>query len=201
MLRSNLARLLQTSQIVNSSTRLAPSSHVLGMPFAESLVASLDLKRWYSSADTEVEEREINDPKILELADKIVALNLLEVSDLTTILKKRLNISDSALAGGGGGFPMMAMAGMQAPAPAAAPADAAPAAEEKTAFDIKIESFDAASKIKVIKEVRAATDLGLKEAKELVEGVPAVVKKSLKKEEAEELKKKLEAAGAVITLA
>jgi large subunit ribosomal protein L7/L12 len=200
MLRSNLAKLLQTSQIVSSSTRLAPSSHLCGMPLAESLVASLDLKRWYSSADTEIEKREINDPKILELADKIVALNLLEVSDLTTVLQQRLNIPDSAL--GGGGFPMMAMAAAAAPGGAAAPAaDAAPAVEEKTAFDIKIESFDAASKIKVIKEVRAATDLGLKEAKELVEGVPAVVKKSLKKEEAEELKKKLEAAGAVITLA
>lgn len=200
MLRSNLAKLLQTSQMLNSSTRLAPSSHLCGMPsFAESLVASLDLKRWYSSADTEVEKREINDPKILELADKIVSLNLLEVSDLTTVLQQRLNIPDSAL--GGGGFPMMAMAAAAQGGAAAPAADAAPAVEEKTAFDIKIESFDAASKIKVIKEVRAATDLGLKEAKELVEGVPAVVKKSLKKEEAEELKKKLEAAGAVITLA
>ena len=73
-------------------------------------------------------------------------------------------------------------------------------AEEKTSFALKLESFDAAQKIKVIKEVRAITDLGLKEAKELVEGAPAVLKKELKKEEAEALIAKLTAVGAVAAL-
>ena len=81
---------------------------------------------------------------------------------------------------------------------------AAPAAdepkEEKTAFDVKLASFDAKSKIKVIKEVRAITGLGLKEAKELVEGAPSTVKKDVKKEEADELVEKLKAVGAVVEL-
>ena len=81
---------------------------------------------------------------------------------------------------------------------------AAPAAEEakeeKTAFDVKLASFDAKSKIKVIKEVRAITGLGLKEAKELVEGAPSTVKKGVKKEEADELVEKLKAVGAVVEL-
>ena len=75
-------------------------------------------------------------------------------------------------------------------APAAA--EAAAPAEEKTDFNIKLDGFDAASKIKVIKEVRAITDLGLKEAKELVESAPAVLRKGVKKEEAEQIKAKLE---------
>ncbi len=82
-------------------------------------------------------------------------------------------------------------------APAAA--EAAAPAEEKTDFNIKLDGFDAASKIKVIKEVRAITDLGLKEAKELVEGAPAVLRKGVKKEEAEQIKAKLEAGMLILT--
>eukprot|EP00591_Stephanopyxis_turris_P006061 CAMPEP_0195522660 /NCGR_PEP_ID=MMETSP0794_2-20130614/21031_1 /TAXON_ID=515487 /ORGANISM="Stephanopyxis turris, Strain CCMP 815" /LENGTH=189 /DNA_ID=CAMNT_0040652463 /DNA_START=214 /DNA_END=783 /DNA_ORIENTATION=- len=72
--------------------------------------------------------------------------------------------------------------------------------EEKTAFDLKLNGFDSKSKIKVIKEVRAITSLGLKESKELVEGAPKVIKKGIKKEEAEELKAKLEAIGGVVEI-
>uniref|UniRef100_A0A6N2MCH9 Large ribosomal subunit protein bL12 C-terminal domain-containing protein n=1 Tax=Salix viminalis TaxID=40686 RepID=A0A6N2MCH9_SALVM len=72
------------------------------------------------------------------------------------------------------------------------------AAAEKTAFDIKLEKFDAAAKIKVIKEVRTFTDLGLKEAKDLVEKVPVVLKKGLTKEEAGPIIEKLQALGATI---
>ena len=72
--------------------------------------------------------------------------------------------------------------------------------EEKTLFDLKLTGFDAKAKIKVIKEVRAIAALGLKEAKELVEGAPAVIKKDIKKEEAEELQKKLEEVGATIEI-
>mmetsp|Transcript_27999 Transcript_27999/g.58850 ORF Transcript_27999/g.58850 Transcript_27999/m.58850 type:complete len:262 (+) Transcript_27999:161-946(+) len=75
------------------------------------------------------------------------------------------------------------------------------AKEEQTAFDLKLAGFDAKSKIKVIKEIRGITNLGLKEAKELVEGAPTVIKKGIKKEEAEELKAKLEAVGATIEIA
>ncbi|KAB5574466.1 hypothetical protein DKX38_001660 [Salix brachista] len=72
------------------------------------------------------------------------------------------------------------------------------AAAEKTAFDIKLEKFDAAAKIKVIKEVRTFTDLGLKEAKDLVEKVPVVLKKGLTKEEAGPIIEKLQALGATV---
>lgn len=72
--------------------------------------------------------------------------------------------------------------------------------QEQTAFDLKLTGFDEKAKIKVIKEVRAITALGLKEAKELVEGVPSTVKKQIKKEEAEELKAKLEAVGAKVEI-
>ncbi|EED95349.1 RM12, ribosomal protein 12 mitochondrial large ribosomal subunit [Thalassiosira pseudonana CCMP1335] len=74
------------------------------------------------------------------------------------------------------------------------------AKEEQTAFDLKLTGFDVTAKIKVIKEIRSITSLGLKEAKELVEGAPTTVKKQIKKEEAEELKAKLEAVGGQIEI-
>ena len=73
--------------------------------------------------------------------------------------------------------------------------EAAEEVEEKTEFEVKIKAFDAKAKIKIIKEVRAITGLGLKEAKELVEGVPATVKKDVPKEEADEMAAKLEELG------
>jgi large subunit ribosomal protein L7/L12 len=95
-------------------------------------------------------------------------------------------------AGGGGGG--------GAPAGGAAPAAEAAAVEEKTHFTIKLDAFDAGSKIKLIKEVRAYTSLGLKEAKELVEKAPCEVKANVPKEEAEEVKAKFEAVGGTVTL-
>lgn len=80
----------------------------------------------------------------------------------------------------------------------AAEAAEAPKEEAKSTVDLKLAAFDAKAKIKVIKEVRAITGLGLKEAKELVESAPKVIQKAMKPEEAEELKKKLEEAGATI---
>ena len=79
--------------------------------------------------------------------------------------------------------------------------DAAAAAPEKTAFDVTLTSFDAKAKIKIIKEIRGIADLGLKEAKELVDAAPKIIKKDLKKEQAEEIKAKLEALGAQIDIA
>ena len=97
--------------------------------------------------------------------DEIANLSLLDVSDLTTLLSKKLGVPMGGPAYGGGyGGPAPAVPAAAAPAAAAA----APAVEEKTEFDVKLTAFEAASKIKVIKEVRAMTELGLKEAKELV---------------------------------
>lgn len=84
--------------------------------------------------------------------------------------------------------------GVAAPAAGAA----APAAEEKTEFDVILAGFDAAKKIGVIKEIRGITGLGLKEAKDLVEGAPKAIKEGIAKDEAEKLKAALEAAGAKV---
>ena len=118
------------------------------------------------------------------LAESIVNLTLLEAQELKTILKDEYGIEPAA-----GGAVMMA-------GPAA---DAAPAEEEKTEFDVILKAAGA-KKINVIKEVRAITGLGLKEAKELVEAGGKAVKEQVSKDEAEEIKGKLEAAGAEVEL-
>ena len=119
------------------------------------------------------------------LAEQIVNLTLLEAQELKQILKDEYGIEPAA-----GGAVMMA-------GPAAGPAAAAE--EEKTEFDVILVEAGA-NKINVIKEVRAITGLGLKEAKDLVEAGGKAVKEQASKDEAEELKKKLEAAGAKVEL-
>lgn len=126
-------------------------------------------------------------PKLEDLAKAIEGLTALELSDLVKGLEDRLGIQAAA---------PMPMGMMMGGAPAAGPAAAA---EEKTAFDVVLKEIGA-NKIGVIKEVRAVTNLGLKEAKDLVEAAPKTVKEALPKAEAEELKKKLEAAGAKVEL-
>ena len=120
-----------------------------------------------------------------KLAEEIVALTLLEAQELKTILKDEYGIEPAA-----GGAVMMA--GPAGDAGAAA-------AEEQTEFDVILKSAGA-SKINVIKEVRAITGLGLKEAKDLVEAGGKAVKEQVSKDEAEEIKKKLEEAGAEVEL-
>jgi len=126
--------------------------------------------------------------KLEDVAKQIESLTALELSDLVKGLEDRLGIQAAA--------PMPA--GMMMAMGAGAGAAAAPA-EEKTTFDVVLSEVGA-NKIGVIKEVRAATNLGLKEAKDLVEAAPKTVKEGATKEEAEDLKKKLEAAGAKVTL-
>ncbi len=116
-----------------------------------------------------------------KIADQLSSLTVLEASELSKILEEKWGVSAAA--------PV---------AVAAAPA-AAEVAEEQTEFDVVLASFGE-KKINVIKEVRAITTLGLKEAKELVESAPKTVKEGIRKEEAEEIKKKLEAAGATVEL-
>lgn len=95
---------------------------------------------------------------------------------------------------------MAAAPAAAAPAAAAAPVEEAPVAAAKTAFTVKLESFDAKDKVKVIKEVRTITGKGLKEAKELVESTPQVLKKDITKDEADKLVALLKEAGAVCIL-
>ena len=116
--------------------------------------------------------------KVTALIEEVKALTVLELADLVHALEEAFGVSAAAAA------------------VAAAPAAAA-VVEEKTEFDVVMTDFGA-EKIKVIKEVRTITGLGLAEAKALVEGVPAKIKEGVSKEEAEELKGKLEAVGAKV---
>jgi large subunit ribosomal protein L7/L12 len=121
-----------------------------------------------------------------QIEDSIVGLSLLEAAELVKKLEERLGVSAAAaapvvMAGGGG---------------AAAGAAAAPA-EEKTEFTVVLKEVGA-NKINVIKAVREVTSLGLKEAKELVDGAPKTVKESVSKDEAETIKKKFTEAGATV---
>ena len=127
------------------------------------------------------------DKKISDLGDQLAGLSLKEAVDLGDYMKDTYGIEAAA-----GGAVMMA-------GPAAG-GDAGGAAEEKTDFDVVLKG-DGGQKIKVIKVVREATGLGLKEAKELVDGMPAKVKEGLPKEEAEALAEKLKEVGADVELA
>ncbi len=127
--------------------------------------------------------------EIKELGDKIVSLTLMQAKELGDYLKEEHGIEPA-----GGGAVVMA-----GPA-AGAGAGEGEAAEEKTSFDVVLKEVGE-KKIQVIKEVRGLTGLGLKEAKELVDGVPKPVKEGVSKEEAEEAQKQLEAAGATVEIA
>ena len=120
--------------------------------------------------------------KITALIEEVKALTVLELSELVKALEEEFGVSAAAMA-----------------APAAGGA-AAEAVEEKTEFDVVLAGFDAAAKIKVIKAVREITGLGLAEAKAAVEGAPKTLKEAVSKDEAEELKKKLEDVGAKVEL-
>lgn len=116
-------------------------------------------------------------------AEQLVNLSVKEVNELAQILKDEYGIEPAAAA----------------VAVAAGPAAAAPAAEEKTSFDVVLKSAGA-KKLDVVKVVKAQTGLGLKEAKEMVDNAPSVLKECLPKADAEGLKKELEAAGAEVEL-
>ena len=119
--------------------------------------------------------------KVTAMIEEVKALTVLELSELVHALEEEFGVSAAAMA-----------------APAAGAA--APAAEEKTDFDVVLAGFDAAAKIKVIKVVREITGLGLAEAKAAVEGTPKTLKEGLSKDEAEEMKKKVEEAGGKVEL-
>ena len=119
--------------------------------------------------------------KITNILEEIKSLTLIELADLVKAVEDEFGVSAAAPVG----------------VVAAAGAAAAPAAEEKTEFDVVLKSFGA-KKLDVIKAVREITGLGLKEAKEMVEGAPKTVKEGVSKDEAESLKKTLEDAGAEV---
>jgi large subunit ribosomal protein L7/L12 len=120
-----------------------------------------------------------------EIIEAIAEMSVLDLSELIGEMEEKFGVSAAAAA--------------VAAAPAAAGGDAGGAAEEKSEFDVVLAGFGD-KKVGVIKAVRAATGLGLKEAKEMVESAPATVKEGVEKAEAEELKKQLEEAGATVEL-
>src|SRR3989338_516440 len=120
--------------------------------------------------------------KFKEIVEKVEKMSVLDLSELVKVLEKKFGVSAAA--------PMMM---------AAAPAAGEAVKEEKTSFSVELKAAGG-QKIQVIKAVRELTGLGLKEAKDLVDAAPKMVKEGLKKEEAEELKKKLEAAGAAVEI-
>ncbi len=124
-----------------------------------------------------------------EILDSLKSLSLLEASELVKQIEEAFGVSAAASAG-----VVMAAPG------AGGGGDSAEAAEEKTEFEVVLESFEASSKIKVLKEVRNATGLGLGEAKALVEAAPKTIKEGATKDDAEALKKAIEAVGGKVTL-
>jgi len=122
-----------------------------------------------------------------QILDAIASMTVLEVSDLVKAMEEKFGVTAAA---------PVAVAAAAAPG-AAAPAEAV---EEKTEFDVVLKSIDESKKIPIIKEVRAITGLGLKEAKDLVEAGGKTVKEAVSKDEANAIKEKLVAAGAVVEL-
>lgn len=128
------------------------------------------------------EEKKEVPAKFKSLVEEIEKLSVLDLAELVKVLEDKFGVSAAA---------PMAMAAM--------PAAGAAAAEEKTEFNIELTDAGA-NKINVIKAVRTVTELGLKEAKDLVDSAPKLVKEGIKKEDAEKIKKTLEEAGAKVTL-
>ncbi len=123
-----------------------------------------------------------------EILDSLKSLSLLEASELVKQIEEAFGVSAAASAGVVMAAPGAAAGGGEAPA------------EEKTEFDVVLESFDASAKIKVLKEVRNATGLGLGDAKAMVEAAPKTIKEGASKDEAEALKKAIEEVGGKVTL-
>ena len=126
-----------------------------------------------------------------KIIDEISNMTVLELSELVKALEEKFGVSASAA-------PAIAMPGMM-PAAAAPGAEEADEPEEKTEFDVQLKDFGG-KKIPVIKEVRAITGLGLKEAKEKVESAPVVIQEGISKEDAEKTKEQLEALGATVEI-
>ncbi|XP_010254700.1 PREDICTED: uncharacterized protein LOC104595604 [Nelumbo nucifera] len=151
--------------------------------------------REYSS--TGQESKVAPTERVSAIVDEISGLTLLEVADLTEALRQKLGVSEMPIM-------TMMMPGMAFGVKGSAKGGGASKGEEKkaekTAFDLKLEGYDAAAKIKIIKEVRTFTDLGLKEAKDLVEKAPTLLKKGVPKEEAEKIIEKMKEVGAKVVM-
>ncbi|MCD7459015.1 hypothetical protein HAX54_039811 [Datura stramonium] len=141
------------------------------------------------------EHRSPPSERVWRLVDEVSGLTLVEVAEVSSIIMKRLGMTERPTVGvmkaGAAGL----AAAMKGPETAKEEKKL-----EKTVFELKLESYESAQKIKIIKEVRSFTDLGLKEAKDIVEKTPAVFKKGVSKEEAEQIIDKMKAVGAKVVM-
>ncbi|XP_057971958.1 uncharacterized protein LOC131160356 [Malania oleifera] len=160
----------------------------------------IDQRRLPADYDPEnfdpTEHRSPPTERVFRLVDEISGLTLAEVAELSSILMKKMGMNEAPVVGvmrpGAAG-----LAGMAMKTTASAKEEKKP---EKTVFELKLESYEAASKIKIIKEVRTFTDLGLKEAKDLVEKTPSLIKTGVSKEEGEQIMEKMKAIGAKVVM-
>ncbi|KIW24445.1 ribosomal protein L7/L12 [Cladophialophora immunda] len=191
----HLASRTQKRSLSSQCLRLSSTSSANQHRRRNSLVSSKSSRRWQS---TDAAAAPTN-PKIAGIVDQISQLTLLETADLVASLKSRLNIPDMAFAA-----PAAAPAGGAAAATPAAEAEAAeeaaPAPAEKTMFTLKLDSFDATAKPKVIKEVKGLLGLSLVDSKKFVESAPKVMKEGVPKEEAEKIVAAMKALGAVVSM-
>ncbi|KAL6618824.1 hypothetical protein ACP70R_033963 [Stipagrostis hirtigluma subsp. patula] len=191
------------SSVLRSGHRILLRRHRLPAAFstaaAEEVIDVRKLPTDYdpSTFDPSSPSRPPPSDRVWRLVEDVSSLTLAESAALSSLLLRRLDIPappiailNSAAGLGGGG----------AAASAGPAGEKAAAAAEKTVFELRLEAFDAASKIKVIKEIRSFTDLGLKEAKELVEKSPAVIKGGVSKEEAEAIVERMKAVGAKVVM-
>lgn len=145
------------------------------------------------------EQRQPPPERVSAIAEEISGLTLLEVADLTEVLRDKLGVKE--MPSMAVMMPGMGFGDLRGAVKGGAGAEKGEEKKaEKTAFDIKLQGFDAAAKIKVIKEVRSFTNLGLKEAKDLVEKAPALLKKGVTKEEAETILAKMKEVGAKVSM-
>ncbi|EHY58185.1 54S ribosomal protein L12, mitochondrial [Exophiala dermatitidis] len=187
-----LATQIQKRSLSSQCLRLSSTSSLNQQRRRTSPTQSLRSRRWQSTEAAATPEN----PKIASIVDQISQLTLLETADLVASLKSRLNIPDMA-------FAAPAAAPGAGSAAAAAPAEeeeAAPAPAEKTMFTLKLESFDAAAKPKIIKEVKSMLGLSLVDSKKFVESAPKVLKESVPKEDAEKIVAAMKALGAVVKM-
>ncbi|XP_062102479.1 uncharacterized protein LOC133812698 [Humulus lupulus] len=167
------------------------------LPSSQSSLHEINIFRKYTTASPE--PRQPPPERVMAIAEEISGLTLLEVTDLTEVLREKLGVKEMptmVMMMPGMGFGDLRGAGKGGPGAAKGEEKKV----EKTAFDVKLDGFDAATKIKVIKEVRTFTDLGLKEAKELVEKAPTLLKKGVTKEEAETIIAKMKEVGAKVSM-
>ncbi|KAL6615745.1 hypothetical protein ACP70R_038015 [Stipagrostis hirtigluma subsp. patula] len=180
-----------------ASTTLSSAFSVLSLPSSSPTASlprsSLALPRRHNRRAVAVASTATESPKVLELGDAIAGLTLEEARSLVDHLQERLGVSAAAFA------PAAVVAAPGAAGAGAGAEEAAPA--EQTEFDVVIEDVPSSARIATIKVVRALTSLALKEAKDLIEGLPKKLKEGVSKDEAEEAKKQLEEVGAKVSIA